>query len=320
MSPDDRVRRSRPLSTPARDRPRVAAHVPLRALLTSGASILAASIPCRAAALQQATGEQFVHESWTVEDGLPVNSINAIVQSRDGYLWLATWDGLVRFDGVRFTVFNTGNSAGLPSSRIVNLIGTKDGSLWLRTEQNHLVRFQNGAFTLYESDRGVEPNTARLLYQDRQNVLWLGTDRGVYRLEGDRFVPVAATAIRQHVTALLRDVRGSLWAGTATHGLYRVAGDTIQHFASTDGVGADVIHALFEDASGTIWVGTERGVATYRGGRFTELRSSGGTLRAAVTQFYPSTRAGDVWIGTDSGVYSYAGGAMRRRVRGPGFS
>jgi hypothetical protein len=53
--------------------------------------------------------ESFVHESWTVEDGLPVNSVNALLQSRDGYLWIATFDGLVRFDGVRFTVFNAAN-------------------------------------------------------------------------------------------------------------------------------------------------------------------------------------------------------------------
>src|SRR4051794_36462635 len=59
----------------------------------------------------------WVHESWTVKDGLPVNSINAILQDRTGYIWIATFDGLVRFDGVRFTVFNSVSSAELPSNR-----------------------------------------------------------------------------------------------------------------------------------------------------------------------------------------------------------
>ena len=63
----------------------------------------------------------YAQRSWTVEDGLPVNQITGLVQGRHGYLWLSTFDGLVRFDGVRFTTFNTGNSPGLPSNRITNL-------------------------------------------------------------------------------------------------------------------------------------------------------------------------------------------------------
>jgi ligand-binding sensor domain-containing protein len=79
------------------------------------------------ASAQQAPA--FVHEVWTVQDGLPVNSINALLQSRDGYLWAATFDGLVRFDGVRFTVYHTGNTEELPSNRIVGLTEGSDGSL-----------------------------------------------------------------------------------------------------------------------------------------------------------------------------------------------
>ena len=89
----------------------------------------------------------WVHESWTARDGLPVNSINAIIQDRTGYIWAATWDGLVRFDGVRFTVFNSSKSEQLPSNRIVRLKEGRDGSLWLVTEQGHVVRFRDGSFT-----------------------------------------------------------------------------------------------------------------------------------------------------------------------------
>ena len=102
-----------------------------------------------------APGPRYVHEVWTVEDGLPVNSINRAFQGPDGYIWLATWDGLVRFDGVRFTVFNTGNSPGLPSNRIIEAIEGPDGSLWLRTEQLHLVRMRDGVFTYFDASRGL---------------------------------------------------------------------------------------------------------------------------------------------------------------------
>src|SRR6476646_3737553 len=84
----------------------------------------------------------WVHESWTVKDGLPVNSINALLQDRTGYIWAATFDGLVRFDGLRFTFFNSANSEELPSNRIIQLKEGRDGSLWLITEQGHVVRFR----------------------------------------------------------------------------------------------------------------------------------------------------------------------------------
>ena len=73
----------------------------------------------RSGALPRDGAQSWVHESWTVKDGLPVNSINGIVQDRTGYIWAATFDGLVRFDGLRFTVFNSANSEELPSNRII---------------------------------------------------------------------------------------------------------------------------------------------------------------------------------------------------------
>lgn len=73
-----------------------------------------------------AKAQAYVHESWTVRDGLPVNVITSLLQGRDGYLWIGTFDGLVRFDGVRFTTFNAATARGFPSSRIVALRETRD--------------------------------------------------------------------------------------------------------------------------------------------------------------------------------------------------
>src|SRR5262249_47263011 len=88
----------------------------------------------------------YVSEHWSVADGLPVNSINSILQSRDGYLWLATFDGLVRFDGVRFQTVDNDSDQSTPSSRWISVHEGSDGSLWLSTEQHHLVRYKDGRF------------------------------------------------------------------------------------------------------------------------------------------------------------------------------
>src|SRR5262245_44836056 len=86
------------------------------------------SIPLRAA------GPQYRFDSWTTDNGLPQVSVNSICQTRDGFIWIATFGGLVRYDGLRFQVFNTGNTKGLRSSRFSRLTEDREGNLWISTE------------------------------------------------------------------------------------------------------------------------------------------------------------------------------------------
>jgi len=88
---------------------------------------------------------QYRFDQWTADNGLPQNSVTSIAQTADCYLWLTTNDGLVRFDGVRFTVFNKGNSPNLPNNRLRKMLA--DGNdLWILTEENNPVRFRGGEF------------------------------------------------------------------------------------------------------------------------------------------------------------------------------
>jgi ligand-binding sensor domain-containing protein len=90
---------------------------------------------------------QYRFTSWTVDNGLPQNTIYDIRQTRDGYLWLTTLDGLVRFDGVRFTVFTKGNTPGITSNRFLRSYEDVDGDLWAGTEDGGLIRYHQGGFT-----------------------------------------------------------------------------------------------------------------------------------------------------------------------------
>ncbi|MDQ3755341.1 MAG: hypothetical protein M3371_11500, partial [Acidobacteriota bacterium] len=82
---------------------------------------------------------QYRFDSWTADNGLPQNSVYGIVQTRDGYLWFTTFDGLVRFDGVKFAAFNKNNTNGLASNRIQIILAEADDTLWLGTEDSGLV-------------------------------------------------------------------------------------------------------------------------------------------------------------------------------------
>ena len=100
---------------------------------------------------------QYHIDSWTTDNGLPHNSVRDILQTRDGYLWLATADGLVRFDGVRFTTFNRENSPGMTGNRITALFEDNNGDLWMGSD-GAVMRLHNGVFTGYGSESGI-PNT-----------------------------------------------------------------------------------------------------------------------------------------------------------------
>lgn len=92
---------------------------------------------------------QYRFDHWTADNGFPQNSVRDIVQTRDGYLWLTTFDGLLRFDGVRFTVFNKSNTPGLASNRFFNLFEDRSGDLWASLETGQLVQRHQGRFTIH---------------------------------------------------------------------------------------------------------------------------------------------------------------------------
>src|SRR5688572_30359771 len=166
------IRRSRLMALLARAVTLTMLIVPLTA---SGAHAQAATATSPA---RDAGPPSWVHESWTVKDGLPVNSINALLQDRTGYIWAASFDGLVRFDGIRFTVFNSANSEELPSNRIIQLKEAGDGSLWLTTEQGHVVRFRGGRFANTPFEGGKSGGGIATLYEDSAGVVWAGTPEG----------------------------------------------------------------------------------------------------------------------------------------------
>jgi signal transduction histidine kinase/ligand-binding sensor domain-containing protein/DNA-binding response OmpR family regulator len=200
----------------------------------------------------------YVHEQWTVRDGLPVNSVNALLQSRSGYLWIGTFDGLVRFDGVRMQVFNASNSPGLESNRVLALRETADGALWLWTELGTLIRLRDGVFTPFGATHGLTHDITAL-HSDRAGVLWAGTPQGLLVLRGDRFEAVA----RDVITAPVRHIMGrderALWVATQDYRLFQVRAGIATPVPIESSVAGDAIVAMAEHDTGALLVATASG-------------------------------------------------------------
>jgi signal transduction histidine kinase/ligand-binding sensor domain-containing protein/DNA-binding response OmpR family regulator len=242
---------------------------------------------------------QFGHDVWTTSNGLPHDSVRAIAQTADGYLWFATVDGLARFDGVDFTVFDGSNTPLLNGSLMTTLLAGADGSLWIGTLGNGVLRYRKGAFEKV-SGPGLPGANIRALLVDSRGVLWVGADGGLVRCDGGRGVPVFAGGFESNVHVLLENPPGTVWAG-ANDGLHRFEGGVERAFTTADGLPDNSIWGLAPGPGGGLWVGAHNGgLAEYRQGRFSLYHRRGGGRLTSVTGLL-SDRDGALWIATDGG-------------------
>ncbi len=116
--------------------------------------------------------------NWQERDGLPQNTVLAIATTRDGYLWVGTYEGAARFDGVRFTLFNPSTTTGIGNSLVTALLERRDGTLWLATYGGGVSRLSGGRFTQYAMRDGLSSDFTTCLFEDHAGTLWIGTDGG----------------------------------------------------------------------------------------------------------------------------------------------
>ena len=111
---------------------------------------------------------QYIHDFWTINDGLPQNYIGAIAQTDDGYLWLATQQGLVRFNGTSFRVFDQWNTPEIKAIAILALYKSQNGTLWIGTRGGGLTRLKDGKFETYTSKDGLSSDFISSLCEDKR--------------------------------------------------------------------------------------------------------------------------------------------------------
>ena len=141
-------------------------------------------------ATQRSLPEGYTRRVWQTQDGLPENTVQAFAQTPDRYLWIGTSGGLVRFDGASFVVYDRDNTPAIRDNSIFCLTASRDGSLWAGTDGAGLVRFKGGKFRSYRAAEGLSNDFVRAVFETREGVLWVGTDDGLFRLDGDRLVRV----------------------------------------------------------------------------------------------------------------------------------
>ena len=218
---------------------------------------------------------QYRFDSWTADTGLPQNIIRAIHQTSDGYLWLATLDGLARFDGVRFTVFNKGNSPGIESNRFTELYEDLNGALWLGTENSGLTRYYRGEFTTYTTQNGLSSNVIRGVFGDQDGNVSVLSGEKVMRWANGQFRHDAPHIFSIHAhcgqTVFHRNNRGGVWC-VSHSSLSRFVNGRLTSWTRQDGLPSLNISAVAEDSKGTLWVATrDAGLVKIEAGRVAKV-------------------------------------------------
>jgi signal transduction histidine kinase/ligand-binding sensor domain-containing protein len=201
-----------------------------------------------------ARSTQYRFDVWTAENGLPQNIVRGIAQSPDGYLWIATLDGLARFDGVRFTVFNKGNTPQIVSNRFNSMVANHNGDLWLMGEGGTLTRFHLGSFHTLGAEDGLPKSSVRAITGDGSENLWVLAEESIlqWNEKSKQLLNVTPSNLKIHFEPLLWDNAG-FW-GWSDSGLHLFVRGHFVTYPLPAGLPGRSIWLAAVDQDGAVWL------------------------------------------------------------------
>jgi signal transduction histidine kinase/ligand-binding sensor domain-containing protein len=233
--------------------------------------------------------------NWGVPEGMPEASVLSLLQTRDGYIWAGTWNGLARFNGNRFRSFTAERTEGMATDFGKSLCEGRDGSVWMGSD-GIVTRFREGRFESFGRDAGLSTGYALKITEDVEGTVWVAFDHALYRRRGERFEQFPYDSERGgNLRELIPDRAGGLWVAS-NNGLWRLKNEMLETVSATSGW---AIRALAMDKEQRLWIGAKgRGIAALQNG---VLKVLPGTDRYEVDSLC-AARNGDVWASTTSGL------------------
>jgi signal transduction histidine kinase/ligand-binding sensor domain-containing protein len=256
---------------------------------------------CGASNAETATS-QYVHDWWGIEQGFPGGAVYDIAQTPDGYLWIGTQQGLVRFDGLNFILFQQANGEKSPSGPVLSLITDAEGSLWIRQHGLTLLRYRDGKFEDFLPFRGRREIsiTAMALGKDGE-VLLSGLLNGPMAYKAGGFQTLVERGQPSPMSISLAETAGGrVWMGTRDAGLYYASGR--QNLGVVQGLPDQKINCLLGSSGQELWIGTDNGVVRWNGVEALQTglpRSLSHVRVLAMTK----DRESNIWVGSSSGLF-----------------
>jgi ligand-binding sensor domain-containing protein/signal transduction histidine kinase len=245
---------------------------------------------------------QYIREEMGSARGLPGGPIYAIAQTDDGYLWIGTERGLVRFDGQNFRLFQASSSSGAPIGPVLGLTTDVEGNLWVRLEGANLLRYRDGSFENMSPEfQGPEVAVTAMTRGIDGKVLLAGLLNGILRVHSGRFERLAAMPSLPNflVISMTETEDGTIWMGSRDIGLFQMIKGQVSPGPKM--LADRKINCLLDNKQ-DLWIGTDNGLARWDGSEFLE---TGAPSALQHTQILAMTRdrRSNIWIGTAEGLF-----------------
>ncbi len=250
--------------------------------------------------------------SWQVDAGLPDNTVLAIAQTSDGFLWVGTRAGLTRFDGINFVYYTATNTPALGNSDVTALCADRDGSLWVGTDGGGLVRLRRGIFSRLTTADGLAGNEIRVIYQDGDGTLWIGATNGMSRYRNGRFrnYTIRNGLLSDSVQCIYEDHDKNLWIATGKGLNCLRQNGGMDSFVMPNDLPNNVVRAICQDRGNRIWIGSNNGLLWYD--QFWKVDFYPYNTRYGLSDMLVTAicedNDGNLWVGTYSGLNRFHDG------------
>jgi ligand-binding sensor domain-containing protein/signal transduction histidine kinase len=264
--------------------------------------VLCLSVACSADGTPKPLS-QYLHEEWGSERGFPGGSINVIAQTPDGYLWIGTQKGLVRFDGSNFRLFSQISTNSSSITSVLGLLADAQGSLWVRQPGSTLLRYRNGKFEDFSNSFEIpEIAITRMSPSKDGKAVFATVLNGIVTYENGGFKTLARSPELPNfiVTSMAPDPDGAYWVGTRDLGLFQIRDGKIS--ARPDVLPKRQINVLLSARAKQLWIGTDKGLFLWNDN---ELAHIGQNSLLSERQILSLSEDSDnnIWVGTDHGMY-----------------
>lgn len=247
---------------------------------------------------------QYQCDVWQKDKGLPQNSVFAITQSKDGFLWIATYEGLARFDGLEFSTFNTTNVNELLTSGVWEIFEDSQENVWLGTNNGGLTKISKGKFKTYTIEDGLPSNTVSEITETKDKTIWIGTKQGLVAHKDGLFKSYGTVEglSSKEITCLYVGNSEKLWIGT-NRGISAYHQGKFEDYSRNRILLFNKnITAISEDDKGFLWIGTQAGLVRWneKTGTSKIFRIADGLTDDYISKLWYDSR-GTLWIGTQGG-------------------
>ncbi len=250
----------------------------------------------------------YVITNFTADDGLPQNTVDLVKQTSDGYIWIGTYGGLARYDGVKFIHFNKAITPAFKINHVTVMYEDRFGTSWFGTNGGGIVRFTKHSFSALDAFTSNGKEYIKTIQPIDGNNIIVGTERGgIQKInitnhgEIDSIEPYFKELLPTNILfrTMLQLKQNILYLATDI-GLIQIIGGKVKNFTIADGLPNNSITALATDRDGVLWIGTSNGLAKLSNGTFQTFTTTDGLTNNSIRTLFVDVN-NTVWIGTDGG-------------------